>query len=590
MKSRSLFPDFGGVFLADILANGIAIIIILILIVVSSGHDKEVQRLEQAEDMAVLLSRDISTSVVMNALPTSPPVRLHHYDSDALDRKPDERIMPILELHTDYVRNYYDGKTISSRDLLEADNALDRYLRLLGRQRLENLRIDVYSIKLFYIVMSIFKAHGHWPRHWHFLGYGKEGLQLHDEGQWVAELSKEAEKSVPEKEQEENFPGDISPGGGEVIGVDDGEQEQEQEGGDQEWSLAIPDELETDLPPSEFGAAYPFDGQQPFGEFESGGIGEETDISNLPAGSMAESEVERERLGDSMFSAFSETMRGSLGKRNRSKQDATNRIQLRAASPARDAPEEQPTLALNVNFDFYSLLVAIFGYMQTVQDEADSAGHTRLPEYDIGRDLLPLVTSPPALSSTEVTFFANLFQVLSGELPESQETITLESEVREGFGQNLLALQPNQLLHQAVILHSSSQNVSALLPKEVELRVRVGLYPEIYSGLELPIKENTLLLMPTRQKTPRELRWRVLTVVNPQRNDFVTAFVYAAIAPSGQLLLPTEENFVYSPDAELDTKHQISSLRNEQWTTFAYGGASLLLLLGSVFGFWRSFA
>ncbi len=588
MKNRSLFPDFGGVFLADILANGIAIIIILILIVVSSGHDKEVQRLEQVEDMSVLLSRDISTSVVMNALPTSPPVRLHHYDRDVLDRRPDERIMPILELHTDYVRNYYDGKTISSRDLLEADNALDRYLQLLGRQRLENLRVDVYSIRLFYVAMSIFKAHGHWPRHWHFLGYGEEGLQLHDEGQWVAELSKEAEneESVPKEEQEENLWGDISPGGGDVIGADDGVQES----GDPGWSLAIPDDLETDLPPSEFGTAYPFDGQRPFGESESGGKGEETDISNLPAGSMAESEVERERLGDSMFSAFSEVMRGNFERGKRSGQDAINRIQLRVASPARVDPEDQPTLVLNVNFDFYSLLVALFGYMQTIQDEADSASHTRLPEYDVKSDLLPLVTSPPVLSSTEVTFFAKLYQSLSGEPPEDQETITLEAKMQEGIGQNFLALQPNQLLHKAVILQSSSQNVSAFLPKEVGLRVRVGLYPEIYSGLELPIKENTLLLMPTQQKNPRELRWRVLTVVNPQRNDFVTAFVYAAIAPSGQLLLATEENFIYSSDAELATKYPISSLRNEQWTTFAYGGASLLLLLGSVFGFWRSFA
>ncbi len=588
MKNRSLFPDFGGVFLADILANGIAIIIILILIVVSVGHEKEVQRLEQIEDMSVLLSREISTSVVMNALPTSPPVRLHHYDRDRLDRNPDESFMPILELHTDYIRNYYDGRTISRRELLEADNVLDHYLQSLGRQRLENLRIDVYSIKLFYIVMSIFKAHGHWPRHWHFLGYGNEGLQLHDEGQWVAELSKEAVDEEPEQKEDggQNFPGDIVPGSGNAIGADD--VGQERENGDWELSFAIPDDLAVDLPPSESGPAYPFDGQQPFGEPGNGDNSEEPDISDLPAGSVSESETERQRLSDRMFSAFSETMRGRSGSGNRSNQRATDRMRFRTASPEQPAAD-RPGMIVNVNLDFLSLLVALFKYMETVQDEADSTGHTRLPEYDIGSDLLPLIARPPALNSTEVTFFAKLYQVLRSELPESQETITLGLEKRKGLGQNLLALQPNQRLHEAVILKNFFQPAAAFFPKEVALRIRVGLYPEIYSGLEISVKENALLLMPARQKNPSELRWRVITMVNPQKNDFITAFVYAAVAPDGRLLLASEENFIYSSKAELRTKYPTTVLRNEQWTTIAYGGASLFLLLGSIFGLWRSF-
>ena len=170
MQRRSLFPPFAGVALADILANSVAIVIIMIVVMLMTRYEEEQDKLEQAEDVAVLLSRELATSFVMNALPTSPPAQLHDYVVSPLDRNPQHRTMPILELHDGFVRDYYTGRIYRRDELLRHDNALDTYLARLAPEQLAAMRVDVYGIGQFYVAMSIFKAHHHQPRHWHFVG------------------------------------------------------------------------------------------------------------------------------------------------------------------------------------------------------------------------------------------------------------------------------------------------------------------------------------------------------------------------------------------------------------------------------------
>ena len=173
----ALLPGFTGVALADILANGVAMVVILIAITVSVRNAQEQERLEQAQDVSVLLSRELATSVVMNALPTSPPSVLHDYERSPLDQNPQHSLMPILELRKEGVRNRYNGRLFRRRELLRQDNALDRYLQSLSPVQRQNLRLDVLSIRNFYIAMSIFKQNGVRPFHWHFLGEAAGGQQ-----------------------------------------------------------------------------------------------------------------------------------------------------------------------------------------------------------------------------------------------------------------------------------------------------------------------------------------------------------------------------------------------------------------------------
>ena len=107
----------------------------------------------------------------MNALPTSPPARLHDYENSPLDRNPSHRIMPIIEIHANHIRNYHTGKTYSRDELLLHNNAFDKYLKKLNNIQRSYLRMDIYDIRLFYIVMSILKDYDARPKHWHFIGY-----------------------------------------------------------------------------------------------------------------------------------------------------------------------------------------------------------------------------------------------------------------------------------------------------------------------------------------------------------------------------------------------------------------------------------
>ena len=174
-REKALLPGFAGVALADILANGVAMVIILIVITVSIRNARERERLEQVQDLSVLLSRELATSVVMNALPSSPPSVLHDYQRSPLDQNPQHSIMPIVGLHREGVRNRYTGEVWPRRELLLQDNGFDRYLQSFNQDQRRRMRLDVHSIRNFYLAMSILKSHGIRPLHWHF--YGEETIE-----------------------------------------------------------------------------------------------------------------------------------------------------------------------------------------------------------------------------------------------------------------------------------------------------------------------------------------------------------------------------------------------------------------------------
>jgi len=194
----ALLPGFTGVALADILANGVAMVVILIAITVSVRNAQEQERLEQAQDVSVLLSRELATSVVMNSLPTSPPSVLHDYERSPLDQNPQHSLMPILELRKEGVRNRYNGRLFRRREMLRQDNALDRYLQSLNPLQRQNLRLDVLSIRNFYIAMSIFKQNGVRPFHWHFLGEAAGGQQPQLAGGGGESLQRGAPPEAPQ--------------------------------------------------------------------------------------------------------------------------------------------------------------------------------------------------------------------------------------------------------------------------------------------------------------------------------------------------------------------------------------------------------
>ena len=66
------------------------------------------------------MSHKFSTSLVLNSLAASPPARLHDYETSPMDQLLLPELLPILELHAGFVREFYSGTLWTRRQLLES--------------------------------------------------------------------------------------------------------------------------------------------------------------------------------------------------------------------------------------------------------------------------------------------------------------------------------------------------------------------------------------------------------------------------------------------------------------------------------------
>ena len=162
-------PDFAGVALVDILANGVAMLIIVIVVSIAARMEREERYAEQASEVAAVMSHKFSTSLVLNSLAASPPARLHDYETSPLDQFLHPGILPILEMHRGFVREFYSGTIWTRPELLEEHSGLGAWLAGFTDEQRGRLRIDVYDVPQFYLTMSILREHGIKVYHWHFL-------------------------------------------------------------------------------------------------------------------------------------------------------------------------------------------------------------------------------------------------------------------------------------------------------------------------------------------------------------------------------------------------------------------------------------
>ena len=166
----------GSAALADILANSVAVILILILVTLAYRQEQSRSELERSTDITTILAREVATSVVYNDLPSSPPSVLHDYDSCDIPHDCDLTLYPIFELRQGHLRIFNTNTRIHRAELLRRDNAFDRYLAALTPEEQQWIRMDVHSVSEYYLVLGIMQEHGLRPRHWHYLGEHAEPL------------------------------------------------------------------------------------------------------------------------------------------------------------------------------------------------------------------------------------------------------------------------------------------------------------------------------------------------------------------------------------------------------------------------------
>ena len=545
-KPLSLLPSFAGVALADVLANSVAIVIIMIVVTLMARHEQEREKLEQTEDVAVLLSRELASSFVMNALPTSPPAQLHDYVTSPMDRNPHHATMPIIELHRDFVRDYYTGGTYGRDELLRQDNAFDAYLRTLTAEQLVALRMDIYSTRLFYVAMSILKAHGHAPRHWHFLG-GGTGAGGHVAGPQVAQQPRET-------------PNEANAGDGAGEAAARGADRPQRIGAAGAWPQDVA------LAPAVGGGRYPHD------ETAAGSGSPVADAAlDLPGQSGEEKSASEDSVGNEP---------AALGTSKR----------FRTAVPA------SPTTAhpRPLTFDIANVLRGLWAFMAAEQQAADAGLPSGLPRYDFERDVLGAVppqdaadNAPAARSDPRAQALRGIVFLLRTPRSPPDDDLTLRVETRRDVRGQALAVFPNEPIGRALWLRDAHQPAQPS-PVNAAVTLRFGLHAEIYQGVRVALGRDSLLLTPYAEAEPDPVpRWRVVTLANAARDDFVTGFLYAAVDDAGRLLLPVDENAVEIGGLRVQSRFPAVALRGETRRLWLYALVALVFVVGLVVRYWR---
>ena len=538
-------------------------IIILIVITIAVKHQQEQERLAQFEEVSVLLSRDIATSVVMNDLPSSAPAMLHDYENSPLDRIKDFRIMPIIELHKGFVRDHFSGARYSREELLQQNNAFDRLLQSMNASQRRRIRIDVYDISMFYIAMSIIRAHGQLPSHWHFLGETKSAP------------GDEAEESQSEqKDEQSDMSEDMLREPGE------GDPTSDSDAWEQVWQ-SFPKGAELSAEHNE--QAYPFDDLAYDTEMSQ-------DNDGVDIGQLSESQ-----LSDKMFDTLSKMLSDSTSKQGQ--EGLPNMVRFRTArtSDGKSDSEkneeilqfkrEQEGSGLVVKYIY--LIVSLFRYMQQADQAAQNGNYAVLEKFDFQRDIVvPALTIKMPTDPKKGQFYLNLVKKLAAI---SGEPTALHVTQQSGENdKNALKIPLNTPLKKALFITAPQQEQRDFLPGEAKVQLNLGLYPAIYKGLAAPLNGANMILMPRDTTNPQQNRWRIATIITPKKGDYLLAFIYGRISADEQLIIASDENAVKLEQFHTYTFHPPVLFRKEKESFLIFGTVALLLFAGMMRRFRRT--
>lgn len=544
--TTGLLPSFAGIALADILANGVAMIIILIVITITVKHQQEQERISEFEEVSVLLSRDIASSVVMNDLPTSAPAVLHDYHNSPLDRIPDPRILPIIELHKGFVRDFYTRKTFTREELLQQDNDFDNFIKAMDPFQKSRIRIDVYDVNMFYIAMSILKKYGRLPAHWHFIGYGKPGGADAKAAQKAAEP--ESEVTQPDSEPAEPS----STGSAQEVweSFPDGAQIQAQSDSQQ----------------------YPFDDLAYDSE------------ASLAGGQQAQKEPQTpSQIASQMF----ETLLGMMGSGSGSMPKVVRFRTAKPSSSKSDADKNSEMLEFKgdsdsqLAVDYIQLMVSLFRFMEKADRAAQNGDYSVLDRFNFQKDIIiPAINIVMPKDPQQAKFFLNLATALS-TVPQDANPLRIDQK-KIDIAKNSLQITPNQPLKMASLLTNPDQKTLNFLPGEASIRLNLGLYPAIYKGLVEPVSQANMLLMPQDKLAPSVDRWRVAAIISPKRGDYLLSFVYGHFITNGDLVIASDENAVQIDQFHTYTFQPPIEFRKQKESFLIFGIFALLLLFGII--------
>ncbi len=565
MKRAGRLPDFAGVALVDILANGLAMLIIVIVLSIAARTEHEERTSAQVEEVETMMSRRFSTSLVLNSLAASPPAQLHDYRASALDQERDPYLLPIIELHRGFVRELYTGAVWSREELLREPNAMDAWLDGFDEDRKRRLRTDVYDVAQFYLAMSILRDHGVTVRHWHFL---TGGLGIGQGGHCPPGVAAGDCKAGAGGEGPSTLPALAS--GAEGNGAGDGAGwpppgfpgESNGRGGAQ-------------------GEAGPFPGGAALGDIGDalrglgGGGGLLNGIPGLGAGSFPNA---RPGL---------DGRRGLLGAARGLGQGQGGETRFRLSSPESLRPNQgQPLDWGEIAPTTEQILAVLLDFIGRLQGTLDAGASPSAQLENFEQLIAFALAAPPTPDDLTRGLIRALMVELrrpfpeagaqGGQGPQGLKVIPLELETRANTA---LIVQTNRRLRSVSVgraQHGAAPETT--LPDAARPVLRLHAHPDIWRGLSLPLEPNAILLMPPLQQHPERLRWRAVAYVAPEFNDFIIGFAYAAVDAGGRLVVRAEDNRVRLDGRPLHTPYREALFGARSWLVALYAGLVLGLL------------
>ena len=576
-------PDFAGVALVDILANGVAMLIIVVVVSIAARIEREEHYAERADQVAAVMSHKISTSLVLNSLAASPPALLHDYESWPIDLARDPELLPILELHPGFVREFYSATRWSRRNLLREYSGLSAWLGGLRDEQKKRLRVDIYDVAQFYLVMSILREHNIPVLHWHFLA---GALSPGDAARCPAGVAAKdcrgvAARAPPVLPELAGTGGDDAAAGADwpLFATDAGS------GGRGPGAMpggVVPGASGTGNGNGDFAApgsgagggsaGSPRDGTRGSGfGSQAGGAGE----SAAGLGSFPNA-----RSGGAGTRSGGQAQRGPAGQPG-----GRSQIALRIALPdfiRRAAGAGSGGLpSLDVMFG------ALLHYLGELQDTLDAGKTPSRHIAHFARQVLQALRQPPPISHAEGQIARNLARRFAfmaragegvGEDNARPKLLALQPLAATPGSEHSLALTPNRQIEAVGVSRSGAP--AGELPERGRVSLALNAYPGIWQGLDLQLEPGSVLLMPPEPRRPGQMRWRAAAYISPQLDDFVIGFVFGDFDAQGRLRAQADANRLQLDGRSLFSEYRAAVFGARGWLVSLYAAllAGLLLL------------
>ena len=578
-RALARIPDFAGVALVDILANGVATLIIVIVLSIAARLEREHRHTEQADEVAAVMSHKFSTSLVLNSLAASPPARLHDYELSPLDQVLDPEVLPIIELHDGFVREFYSGTVWTRHALLAEENALGVWLAGFTEQQRQRLRIDVYEIDQFYVTMSILREHGIVGRHWHFV---PERVTLAE--------ARRCPPGIPARYcaggLAENAPVDLP----ELAAAGQGKGS-----GGPDWP---PPGFATGEGRG-FGGAGDTPGPMPGGVVPGfAGVGPSGGLGGASPGAAEAAQRgsgfgRGQGLDSDAAAGLGSFPNARTGQERRSAGHAGDwlgrsideeRVQFRVALPESVRRELEWAPRSSQGSRLETIIGTMLAYLRDLQDTLDAGLSPSARIAGFAENFRNALQSPPPLTEEERRIAYDVARELaflhsrSGGLPPRRDSLAVRPVRLEPDEDAALIVAPNRPLEAVGLGRNVARGDQVEFPEAALPRFGLNAYPGIWQGLEVTIEPHAVLLMPP-SSVPGRLGWRAVGYLAPTLDDFIFGFVFAGLDAEGRLQVQADANRVRFGGRRLLTEYRRSWFGARGWLVSLYAALVLGILL-----------